>query len=112
MSIERVSNLIPLGPEETGASTDGRPVPIRSEVINDAPKSFRFNDVYEEVQDRTGEEISDDQVRVALRFFTHVGAVKHSRAHFTHDGKKSFRRTAKEAWDDLQRRTDAGQVPA
>lgn len=64
------------------------------------------------MQDRTGEEIPDYQVRVALRFFTHVGAVKRSRARFTQDAKKSFRRIAKEAWDDLQRRTEAGQVPA
>jgi len=41
-----------------------------------------------------------------------VGAVKHSRARFMQDGKKSFRRIAKEAWRDLQRQTDAGQVPA
>lgn len=83
-----------------------------AEVINDTPESFKFNRIYEQVQDRTGEEIADYQVRFAPRSITDVGAVKRSRARFTQDAKNSFRRIAKEAWDDLQRRIEAGQIPA
>lgn len=83
-----------------------------TEAINDAPESFKLNRIYVEVQGRSGEEVPDYRVRVAVLFFTHFGAVKHSRARFTQDGEKSFRRTAKEAWDNLQHRTVAGQVPA
>jgi len=115
-SIENGRYGIALSEHRSGGTAPFRcPKPMYdlvAEVINDAPESFKFNRVYEQVQDRTGEEVPDYQVRVALRFFTHVGAVKHSRARFTQDGKKSFRRIAKEAWDDLQRRTDAGQAPA
>jgi hypothetical protein len=81
-------------------------------VINDAPSSFKFNLVYDQVQERTGEEVPDYQARVAIRFLVHVGALKHSRARFVRDEKKSFKKMAKEAWDDLQRRANAGHAPA
>lgn len=115
-SIENGRYGIALSEHRSGGTAPFRcPKPMYdlvADVINDAPESFKFNRVYEQVRDRSGEEVPDYQVRVALRFFTHGGAVKHSRARFTQDGKKSFRRIAKEAWDDLQRRTEAGQVPA
>ena len=83
-----------------------------AEVINEGPDSFKFNDVYGEVKNRTGEEVPDYQVRVAMRFLTHAGAVKHFRAKFIREEKRSFKRIAKRAWDNLQLRTDAGQIPA
>lgn len=45
-----------------------------AEAFNDAPESFRFNRVYEQVQGGTGQEIADCKMRVASRFFTHVVA--------------------------------------
>jgi len=98
----------------SGAAPFRCPKPVYdliAEVINDAPESFRFNDVYEEVKTRLGEEVPDYQVRVTIRFLIHTGAIKHYKAKFINEQKRSFRRIAKEAWDDLQRRTEAGQVP-
>ena len=68
--------------------------------------------MYGEVITRTGEEVPDYQVRVTIRFLIHHGAIKHYKAKFINEQKRSFRRIAKEAWDDLQRQTEAGQVPA
>ncbi|MAY73190.1 MAG: hypothetical protein CMJ31_00415 [Phycisphaerae bacterium] len=99
----------------SGAAPFRCPKPVYeliAEVINDAPESFRFNDVYEEVRTRTGEDVPDYQVRVTIRFLIHHGAIKHYKAKFINEQKRSFRRIAKDAWDNLQRQTEAGQIPA
>ncbi|USN99102.1 MAG: hypothetical protein H6810_13290 [Phycisphaeraceae bacterium] len=49
---------------------------------------------------------------MTIRFLIHAGAIKHYKAKFINEEKRSFRRIAREAWDDLQRRTQAGQAPA
>ena len=54
------------------------------------------------------EDVPDYLVRVTIRFLIKTGAIKHYKAKFIREGKRSFRRVAKEAWDDLQRRTEAG----
>lgn len=58
-----------------------------------------------------GEDVPDYHVRVTIRFLITEGAIKHYKAKFTRDAKLSFRRIAKEAWDDLKRKTDACQMP-
>lgn len=115
-SIERGRYGIALSEHRSGGAAPFRcpktMYDLVSEVINDAPESFKFNLVYDEVEKRSGEEVPDYQVRVVIRFFAHDGILKHSRARFTRDSKKSFRRAAKDAWDNLQRRTDAELTPA
>jgi hypothetical protein len=81
-----------------------------AEVINQAPELFKFKDVYEEVETRTSEDLPGYQIRATNRFLIHHGAIKHDKASFINEENRSFRRIAKEACDDLQRRTEAGQV--
>ena len=83
-----------------------------ADVIKEAPKSFGFNDLYEEVKTRTGEEVPDYQVRATIRFLIHTGAIKHYKAKFINEKMRSFRRMAMEARDNLQRRSETGQAPA
>ena len=73
-----------------------------AEFIQRGGDSFRFNYVYGDVRTRTGEEVPEHQVRVAIRFHTHAGAMN---AQFTQDGTKSFRRMTNATRDDLTRRT-------
>lgn len=90
----------------TGAAPFRCPKPVYdliAEVINDAPETFKFKDVYDEVCIRMGEDVPDYHVRVTIRFLISEGAIKHYKAKFIRDEKRSFRRIAKDAWDGLTR---------
>lgn len=98
----------------TGAAPFRCPKPVYdliAEAINDLPGTFKFQDVYGEVKTRMDEDVPDYHVRVTIRFLISEGAIKHYKAKFIRDEKRSFRRIAKEAWDALQARTAPGQTP-